>query len=223
MAAILASSILTAGAASASPCGNSVEVLGGDTISSIADRCEVSEAALLNANPAIEGSADLQVGGTLHIEVSGSTQGKVGSMLSSFSRKATNAVGALAGNVGSSVQDLLDKNPDLKTRLDTLGSKVGLTGNQPAATLSVSPLSGPPGTRVSITASGLPKNSPVAVGAGPPGSAFAIIGNAQTSASGTLDTTVKVPLDQGTSSILVFNLSTGNGVTVRSGRFTLVQ
>lgn len=216
------SSAMTIRAEAASPCGTSVEVRSGDTVSSLADRCDVSEAALLNANPAIEGSADLQVGGTLHIEASGSTQSQVGSVLGSFSRKATNAVGALAGNVGSSVQDLLDKNPDLKHRLDTLGSKVGLTNGEAAATLSVSPLSGQPGSSVSITATGLPKNGPVTLGAGPPGSAYAIVGNAQTSASGTLDTTVKVPEGQAASSI-IFNVSTGDGVAARSDRFTIVR
>ena len=83
-----------ASGAAAYPCGSSVDVRNGDAVSIIAHRCDVSEAALLNANPAIEGSGDLQVGGTLHTEASGGTQQKVGSMLSSFSRKATNAVGA---------------------------------------------------------------------------------------------------------------------------------
>ena len=209
-------------ALAASPCVTSVAVRSGDTLSSIADRCDVSEAALLNANPAIEGSGDLQVGRTLQIDPSGSTQGKVGSVLNSFSRKATNAVGALAGNVGSSVQDLLDKNPDLKRRLDTLGSKVGLTDSATAATLTVAPSSGAPGSHVAITATGLPKSSPVAIGAGPPGSAYAVVGNAQTTASGTLDTSVTVPESQAAATTLVFNVSTGDGVLVRSDRFSVV-
>ena len=223
MIAVSAGPVLAADIGVASPCGTSVEIRLGDTISGIADRCDVSEAALLNANPTIEGSSDLQVGGTLHVDAGGSTQRKVGSMLGAFSRKATNAVGALAGNVGSSVQDLLDKNPDLKNRLDTLGRKVGLGDDETVATLAVSPASGAPGSNVSITATGLPKNTPVAIGAGPPGSAYATVDNAQTSPTGTLVTSVKVPEAEVPNATLVFNVSTGDGVLVRSDRFNIAR
>ena len=181
------------------------------------------ETALLNANPAIQGSSDLQVGSILQVDQGSDTGQKVGAAVSTFSRKASNAVGALAGDVGSSVQDLLDKNPDLKTRLDTLGNKVGFGGSGSSVTLSLSPRSGPPGSNVSHAASGLPRESPVAIGAGAPGSAYAVIANVQTSASGTIDTMVKVPEGDKPGSTLVFNISAGEGVLVRSDRFQVIK
>ena len=44
-----------------------VKVLPDDTVSRIASRCNVSEGALLAANPSIDGSSDLQIGATLRL------------------------------------------------------------------------------------------------------------------------------------------------------------
>ena len=43
-------------------CGAKAVVQRGDTLSRIAERCEISEGDLLRANPDVEGSADLRVG-----------------------------------------------------------------------------------------------------------------------------------------------------------------
>ena len=202
-------------------CGASTTVQKGDTLSSIADRCSVSEAALLDANPTIQGSADLQVGEQLTVDHGSGTEQKVGAALSTFSRKASNAIGALAGDVGSSVADLLDKNPDLKARVDKLGSQAGLTGGREAPTAAVSPQTGRSGSTVTITASGLPANSALAIGAGAPGTAYDVIAHAQSTANGTMTTTVQVPQDTTQGQVLVFSVATGPGSSIRTGRFVI--
>ena len=117
---------IAAGAKPVAPCGSMTIIQRNDTLSNIASRCDVSEASLLSANPAIHGSGDLRVGATVRIDA-----GSAGTTVRRFSRRVGDTIGTLANDVGSSVQDLLDKNPDLKSRLDKLGSTVGLTGEQP--------------------------------------------------------------------------------------------
>lgn len=206
--------LVTSGAAEAaktpaSPCGDTVTVRRGDTLSTIARRCEVSEVTLLGANPGIQGSGDLRVGETLRVQQSEGTAQRVGTRINSLVRDANNAIGELADKVGSSVQDLLDKNPDLRSRLDRLGHQMGLTEGPAPASVSIAPQSGPPGSSVRITASGLPKDSPVAIGAGPPGSAFEILRRERSSAAGTLAAELTVPEWVNTGAALVFVVTDG--------------
>ena len=82
---------------------NERHVLKGDTLSSIAARCAVSEGDLSNANPAIQGSTDLQVGSSLRVEPMDGTGRTVARMFGSLSRRAGRSIADLAGVVGSSV------------------------------------------------------------------------------------------------------------------------
>jgi LysM repeat protein len=207
--ALVIGSVAAAAEAPVSPCGDSTVVRRGDTLSSIAQRCEVSEGALLGANPGTGGSGDLRVGDTIRVQESEGTAQRVGTRLNSLVREANNAIGQLADRVGSSVQDLLDKNPDLKARLDRLGHQMGLAEGPAPASVSVAPKSGPAGSPVKITASGLRKDSPVAIGAGPPGAAYEILRRERSSAAGTLTTELQVPEWVEPGSDLVFVASDG--------------
>ncbi len=206
-----------------SPCGKTATIQRNDTLSSIAARCDASEISLLDANPGIQGSSDLQVGATLHVPAAGGEAQGVGAAVSSFSRQAGNAMSALADGMGSSVDDLLDKNPDLKARVDKLGSTVGLSGDQSHAAVTILPRSGPPGAKVTITANGLRPNSPVAIGAGAPGAAYSIIGHTQSTAEGTLETDVTVPNDFRPGQDVVFSIATDSHVAARARRFAVSQ
>jgi LysM domain-containing protein len=222
--ALVVSCVAEAAEAPPSPCGDTTVVRRGDTLSSIALRCEVSEGALLGANPGIQGSGDLRVGDTIRVQESEGAAQRVGTRLNSFVRDANQAIGQLADKVGSSVQDLLDKNPDLKSRLDRLGHQMGLTEGPAPATVSVAPQSGPAGSPVKITASGLPKDSPVAIGAGPPGSAYEILGRGHSSAAGALGAELQVPEWADPGSVLVFVITNGeHHIEGRSEHFRVTR
>ena len=231
----LAAALLVAGPAAAqgsgaaplpaAPCaGGTTLVQRGDTLSVIAARCDVSERVILAANPGVEGSGDLRVGGTVNVRQSDNSGQKISDRLNNFASDANEALGRVAGTVGSSVQDLLDKNPDLKSRLESFGSRIGLSSGEAAASLAVSPQSGAPGSTVTVSATGLPKASPVRIGAGPPGSAYDILQDTRTSPSGTLDVHVQVPEWLSPGSPVVFVVVNAEGaVEARSGRFALAR
>ena len=189
-AALLALGLAPAQAAQQPICGDSVTVRQGDTISQIADRCGISESTLMAANPSIESSGDLRVGAALNTLPNSGRPG-VGTSLSNLGASASNLATGLADKVGSSAQELLDRNPDLKHRLQRLGNSVGLTN--PAVRITIAPQSGAPGSTVTVAATGLPADKPVRIGAGPPGAAFEVIRTAQSSANGTVSADVAVP------------------------------
>lgn len=161
------------GFAQEAPCANeTAQVQPEDTLSRIANRCDVSEGALLTANPSIDGSFDLQVSTTLRLRPENGQGQRLGDRLNHFGREANEAVGRIAGQVGSSAKDLLDRNPDLKGRLERLGQRFGLGDGADAPSLNLTPDQGPVGSTVTLSATGLPKDEPLTIGVGAPNTAF---------------------------------------------------
>ena len=179
----------------APPCeGGAVVVQRGDTVSRLAERCGVSEGRLLAANPLVDGSDDLAVGMRLKLSRGPGLVDSAGRSLGSLLERGGDALSGLAQGFGSSVDDLLDKNPDLKQRLRSLGDRLNLPGvDAMAMKAEASPLAGPIGTAVTVTGVGLPKDAAVVVGAGAPRQAYEVLEQARTSPDGTLQATVRVP------------------------------
>jgi len=197
-------------------CGKTTPVLRGDSLSSIAERCGISEGTLLQANPGIDGSGDLRVGAEIETTT---VARRTGDRLRSLASGVSNGISRLASDVGSSVDDLLDKNPDLKQRLSSVGAK--LTGETTRnMKLSMTPLEGPTGSSVALAASGLPANAAVVLGAGRPGQSYTVLEHAKASADGTITTKLSVPAWATTEKDLVFVVAADDGDwTIRSAKF----
>ena len=173
-------------------CGGATRVNRSDTISSIAARCDTTEAAILRANPAVEGSDDLRVGRELRL--TGSTAQPTTERLGSLAREAGSALSGMAQDLTSSVDNLLDKNPDLRQRLGGIGDRLSSTNvDVSKAEISVAPGSGTIGTMVTVSAKGLPPNTAVAIGGGAPRTAYEVLQQATTTADGTLQASVRIP------------------------------
>jgi LysM repeat protein len=206
-AAFAAGLVLTVTAAPIGPaqaqCGPKVQVRAGDTLSSIAERCDVTEAKILDLNPKVEGSRDLRAGMELALtppsgqdtiararEAGESLLGR----LKSYAREAGQAVEGAAEQVTGSVQDFLQRNPDLHQRVRKLGQRLSIPGmDKVEAQVSMSVRKGPPGTAVTLSAIGLPANQPVEIAGGAAGSEYQVLDQSRTSADGTLQVTVQVP------------------------------
>jgi LysM repeat protein len=195
--AALAAAILVSAPAAAqiSPCGERVRVERGDTISRIAERCNVREAQILRANPRVQGSEDLRVGMELRL-ASGQRDRLDGALdrLRGLADEAGDAVQDLAGRVGRSVDEFLDANPDVRDRLRRLGDRLDVPGvDAQRADVSVTPDEAAPGATVTISAVGLPANVPVVIGAGRRGAAHEGLQEARTDGRGTVQANVQVP------------------------------
>jgi LysM repeat protein len=167
----------------------------GDTLSRIAERCNVTEGQLIRLNPVVEGSGDLRVGMELQARgepASGRTD-PLGS-LGAAAGSAADALSGLARDAKSSVEGVLDRNPDLRQRLNRFGERFsGEATTSPKGTVSVTPAEAPVGETLTITATGLPGDTPVVLGAGQPQAAFEIIERARTGPDGTLRAALRVP------------------------------
>lgn len=175
-----------------SPCGDAIQVNRSDTLSIIAARCDATEAAILRANPAIEGSDDLRVGRELRLTAS--TGQPTTERLGSLAREAGSALSGMAQDLTSSVDNLLDKNPDLRQRLGGIGDRINSANvDVSRAEISLTPGSGTVGTTVTLSAKGLPADTAVVIGGGAPRTAYEVLQQAKTTADGTLQATVRIP------------------------------
>jgi LysM repeat protein len=131
-------SFLQAQDSAAPACKSPVMVERGDTLSAIAERCDISEARILAANPRIEGSSDLVIGQRIAIDAPGKQVGnRLWDDLKSAAGQTRNALESIAKDVNSSAQEILDKNPDLRARVDGLGKTLGLTGGTSSGSVGV--------------------------------------------------------------------------------------
>lgn len=194
-ATALAGLLLVASAASAEAagaCGAQAEVRPGDTISSIANRCEVSEGLILRANPSVDSSADLQIGGTVSLT---GPMDRLKSMASDAGEGLSQAAGDVGSSVRSSVDGFLNDNPQLQSNIRDIGTRLGLSEGEQPAEVTLEPAAPAPGGTVTVSATGLPKDTPVVIGGGSPGAAFAELDTTRTTPEGTLQAAIKLPVD----------------------------
>lgn len=175
-------------------CLGGVVIERGDTLSSIAERCDLSEARILAANPNVEGSSDLVIGQRLSVESPGSQVGtRLWSDFKGAVGQTSNALESIAKGVNSSAQDILDKNPDLRSRVNGLGETFNLTGGQSSVSLAVTEVPTTPEADVEIAATGLPANEAVSINVGAMGAASESVAQTRTSGDGSLKQVARLP------------------------------
>jgi hypothetical protein len=194
-AMVVAGSGVVRAQTSPAPCGDTVTVQRGETLSGIAERCNVSERSLMRLNPRIDGSSDLRVGMELRVRGEpGSGDPDLIGRLRSFAGEAADLLSGLARDAQTTAEDILAKNPDLRQRLERWSQQLrGSPAETGGGTVSVSPSEGPVGTVIAVTAKGLPRDTAVVIGAGRPQSAYQVIERAKTGPDGTLRASVRIP------------------------------
>lgn len=203
-AAALCSAITLGPAAAAdSQCGNEAQVRQGESLSALAERCNVTEARILDLNPKVQGSKDLQAGMLLKLaapsaddaatearEAAGSLFGR----LKSYAQDAGQSIEGAAETITQSVDNFVKQNPDLHLRVRKLGHSLSIPGMERVeAQVALSRRKGVPETPVTLSAIGLPTTQRVDIAGGEPGGDYKILDSALTSAEGTLQVTLVLP------------------------------
>lgn len=214
-------------------CGNHVEVQEGDSLSSIAKRCEVTEAKILDLNPKVEGSRDLRAGMRLTLAPPSSseraakareaTESLLG-RLKSYARDAGQSIEGAVETATRSVEDFVQRNPDLHQRVRKLGQRLNIPGMEKVeAQVSISVRRGAPGTPVTLSAIGLPANQRVDIAGGAPDGDYDVLESARTSSEGTLQVTVQLPEGADPQRDYIFVIASPDlNVAVRSATFDVV-
>lgn len=182
-------------AATQESCGRTEVVADGETLDQLAARCGTTAETILAANPEIS-RQDVRDGLQLSMPAAEPQSDWVGQARDAL-RDAGEAVEDAASAAGRSVSDYLSGEPDLNRDLLEFGERLGLPGvSAPAeegANLNASPSRGAAGSDVTLTASGLPGNKEVVIGAVAPGGDLQTVARGMTDSSGRLEEVVPVP------------------------------
>jgi LysM repeat protein len=240
LAALLAAPAVPALAAD---CGTQTVVKRDETLADVATRCDVTVGEITDANPGLVpgevlpgteialpgplggGWADRAKGALRSAgeEIQGTAQ-QAGDKIRDLSGRASEEIRDAADRAGQSVSDYLKDHPELDANLRDVGARVGVPGVEAplavGADIAVKPTTAAPGDDLTVSASGLPGGANVEVAAGPEGGTMEPLETATTTASGTLDTTVRVPEDAAEGSSLVIVIET-NRVRLTSDPVTV--
>ena len=215
-------------------CGKQVEIRAGETLSGLAERCNITETRILDLNPNIEGSKDLRAGMMLNLaapsasEASERTRSAGDSLmgrLKSYAEDAGETLESGAETLKQSVERFVAQNPDLHQRVRRLGQRLNIPGLEKAdAQISLSVRTGTPGTPITLSAIGLPRNQRVEIAGGAPGTEFQILESARTSSDGTLQATVLLPQWADPQRDFIFVIASPQiDVAARSGVFNVEE
>ncbi|MBW3097943.1 LysM peptidoglycan-binding domain-containing protein [Pseudohoeflea coraliihabitans] len=219
--------VVVSGASAQSRCGSTATVQSGDTLYSISQDCRVALSRIYNLNPQLD-PRSLSVGTEVRL-----TGGQAASDADNReeSRRRLDADGryrieegdtasSIAQAMGISLMELLNSNKDL----DPLRLAVGEMINVPvdgrrSAALRVRPLSGSPGSQITVRARHLRPADYVTIGVGPRSSEWRALRDVQVAADGEISTQVRVPEWADPGDVLTFIVDTDRGVTLKSADF----
>jgi hypothetical protein len=214
--------LLPATAEAQSPCGSEATVAEGESLADVADRCDVSLSALLDANPDLR-TTEVPAGTEVDMPAAPNDRAldRAGKRLKEVGRDIEDA----ATRAGQSVSEYLSNNPDLNRDILEWGEWIGLPGVSPkpqvGADVTLSPNTGQAGDEIVLRASGLRGDTEVRIGVGPPESEYKILRDGRTTREGELEETIIVPQLAANQDALVFVVETDR-VRLISEPFDLV-
>ena len=214
-------------------CGNTYVVQSGDTLRGIAQMCGTTVQSILNLNPGINNANLIYPGQVLNLVPGNNNQQPVpipntGSILPSAGAGTVNSplyivkpgdlnLPYLASHLKTTVADLENANPSLKSNGMSLGQILVVPGRQnqlPA--IAVSPITGVPGTMVRVAGYGFASKASVQIGAGRPGQTEVFLKKVTTDDSGYFSTTLAVPSNFAIGDTIVFVANNPNNGKVKA-------
>jgi LysM repeat protein len=180
-------------AAAQSPCGNTTTVIFGDTLEEIAQRCETTVEAILWANPEITDTESLQIGRVLIVPPSEDPAVPI-----TYTVQPGDWLIQVAQRYDTTLATILAANPDITNpnRIQ-VGQEIVIPvgGEDGDAAVTISPMAGPAGTAVQVTAVRYAPNAEIIVGIGRPNAEPITSHTVTTDEEGIAVTTVTVPTD----------------------------
>lgn len=193
--------------AAQSPCGPSWTVSLGDTLAEIAASCGTTVSALARANDDITDPDVIHVGQVIRIPGGGAPpDDEPNGDERTHTVSAGETLAGIASRYGTTVSAIARANASVTNpNIIHVGQVLTIPGVAPRpsppparpepreAHASISPDSGPPGTTVRLTGSGLPANAHVQVGRGLARSEYEVVERVHSDAQGNVSTTATVP------------------------------
>jgi LysM repeat protein len=172
------------------PCGEAVTVVAGDTLSAIARRCHSTVAAIVDANPEIENPDLIFPGMTVRMPAAGGLPPDT----LTHTVLAGDTLEAIAERYGTTVQAIRAANPQIAEGGDLeVGQMLLVPTSAVNPRVDITPLSGTPGTPITVDARGFPADLAVTVGLRRGESEVAVSRKHVTDNRGNLRTTIVLP------------------------------
>lgn len=215
---------LTGPAAAQSRCGASYSIQPGDTLYRVAQQCRVSLSRIMDLNPGLN-PRDLSVGTRLQL-VAGSTGGCTTQPRDPGDRyrvQSGDTMADVAARFGVSLFELLNSNEEVDPFSLAVGELLDIPGDGPSAAVSISPQSGPPGSRVTVSARNLRPDDYVTVGVGERASEWRGLREVRVGGDGALSVEVNAPDWTEPGDDLIFVVDTDRGQTLKSDVFDVTR
>lgn len=214
----------TSGAVGDGGCTSSVTIEHGDTLGEIAQRCDVSVSALMQANPGIK-PRRLQIGQTVALPISAGAASGANTDAATAPDNDTNpgadpspgGVGATPG-YGAGAAGSLGGAVGATSPATRPGAPAGQAGQ---AAVSVTPASGAPGARILIEGRNFSSSEKIEVSYGRAGAEPTRIGEVTASAQGDFSAQTIAPADAQPGLQLVFYARGAGGQVVQTEPFTV--
>jgi LysM repeat protein len=202
------------------PCGEAATVAAGDTLSAIARRCQSTVAAIVDANPEIANPDLIFPGMTVRMPAAGGLPPDT----LTHSVLPGEMLAAIAERYGTSIEAIRGANPQLAEGAEPeVGQMLLVPTSAVNPRVDIAPLSGTPGTPITVQARGYPADLAVIVGLGRGESEFAVSREHVTDNRGNLRTMVTLPESAAPGDPWVVVVQTADlpRVQAESARFTV--
>ena len=175
------------------PCGEIVTVMPGDTLWSIAQRCNTTVQAIVQENPEITNPDRISVGMRLRMPIDVDRPDPDPDTMTYLVRPP-DTLEAIAERFGVTVEEMLEANPEIDDPEDIEAGQelvIPPTGLHPV--VDIEPTAGPPGTEIQVSASDFPTDIPLTIGLGRWGSEPTVSHEVTADDDGNVNTTITLP------------------------------
>jgi LysM repeat protein len=229
LAAIGAAALLLLGAPAAAlgqtpepPCEARYVAQEGDTLHSIARRCDVAMAEIVERNPGLGDPPVIEPGTEIELGAPAEDT-KAAARMETYAVEVGDSLQSIARDLGVSIVELMAANPEVDPTALSIGEELAVPGDRPAATVSLIPESGPPGELIALSVGQLRPNDWVTIGVGRQAWEWQPVRDVQVSEDGELSAQVAVPDWAEPGQRLVFLVDTDRGLIFKSAPFVVAE
>ena len=223
---LAAASALALGAAAPvaaqSRCGASYEMQPGDTLYRVSQSCRVSLSRILDLNPSIGNPRDIEVGTNLRLVARSGGSDPAPQQGDRYRVEAGDTLNTIAQAFGVSLFELINENEDVEPYALAIGELLDIPGEQPSASVSVTPKQGTEDTEVTVRAANLRPNDVVTIGAGRQASEWSALREVRVAQDGEISAVVPLPDWADAGDDIIYVVDTDRGMTFKSGVFDVV-
>jgi LysM repeat protein len=203
------------------PCPERHVVQEGESLSDIAQRCDMALAQIIARNPQLGNPPQIAPGTELELGVVPETD--AAGRMEIYKVQVGDTLQSMARDLNVSLVELMAANPNVDPGALSIGEELAVPGDRPAATVSVLPESAAPGEIVGLRVRQLRPNDWVTIGVGPRASEWRAMREAQATEEGELSTQVPVPDWASPGERLVFVVDTDRGLSFKSAPFLVAK